>query len=444
MRMVFLETFLPIPLRTLRHLVLECSIHGIFMLPGKIPVQASTRQPAAESGDRDKDTIPTPRFLRSPSARNSFNPLEGRNFKNYGTDQQRIQISELHFDKFLTPHTFSCWKIRFKTEVRFCSNFPKEAKRRIKEVKMVNSVDDLKSPCSIQRITPFPDFELLDARIASALNKIIQNSCFKKEISLEEQKVLKADQFLCEKQIAYLIYDNFRVTCVNDSVLDYANLFSSVLRNDNIQEFDRRWDEIFLSMAQFPLDDILESLYKIRIRESEKIKTVLEVYNMEIHQKKTKPDYHKLMAMVKRSIKQNLRLKVGELSHTYWSTIRGNNVAFTKDKENVGNGKPTGSARKETNAVSSTMAVSVQKLRHRRLLLQNLRRNHKMWKIHLGVEVHLGEFLVCRASIILKVLERIHSVKSGIPRVHVLQVKSGMQIRGNVLFRTPSGRRTAQ
>ena len=100
---------------------------------------------------------------------------------------------------------------------------------------------------------------MLDARTA---NKIIQNSCFKKKVSLEEQKVLKADQFLRRKQIAYLIYDNFRVTCVNDSVLDYVDLFSIVFRNDNVQEFDRRWDEIFLSIEQFPLDDILESLYK--------------------------------------------------------------------------------------------------------------------------------------------------------------------------------------
>ena len=44
------------------------------------------------------------------------------------------------------------------------------------EVEMVNSVDELESLCSIQRITPFPDFEVLVARIASALNKIIQNS----------------------------------------------------------------------------------------------------------------------------------------------------------------------------------------------------------------------------------------------------------------------------
>ena len=33
----------------------------------------------------------------------------------------------------------------------------------------------------------------------------------------------------------------------------------------------------------------------------------LELYNMEIHQKKAGPDYHRLKTMVKRSIEQNLR-----------------------------------------------------------------------------------------------------------------------------------------
>ena len=46
--------------------------------------------------------------------------------------------------------------------------------------------------------------------------------------------------------------------------------------HDDIQEFDSKWDEILLSMTQIPSDDILESLYKLRIRESEKLNTVLE------------------------------------------------------------------------------------------------------------------------------------------------------------------------
>ena len=60
-------------------------------------------------------------------------------------------------------------------------------------------------------------------------------------------------------------------------------------------------------MTQIPSDEILESLYKLRIRESEKLKTVLELYNMEIHQKTARPDYHRLKTMVKRCIEQDIR-----------------------------------------------------------------------------------------------------------------------------------------
>ena len=60
-------------------------------------------------------------------------------------------------------------------------------------------------------------------------------------------------------------------------------------------------------MTQIPSDDILEGLYKLRRRASEKLKTVLELYNMETHQKKIGPDYHRLKTMVKRSIEQDLR-----------------------------------------------------------------------------------------------------------------------------------------
>ena len=54
------------------------------------------------------------------------------------------RISDLHFDKFPTPATFACWKIRFKTEVCTRSQFPTEAMQWIKEVELVDSVDDLK------------------------------------------------------------------------------------------------------------------------------------------------------------------------------------------------------------------------------------------------------------------------------------------------------------
>ena len=62
-----------------------------------------------------------------------------------------------------------------------------------------------------------------------------------------------------------------------------------------------------LSMTKIPPDDFLEGLYKLRVRESKKLETVLELYDLEIHQKKLGPDYHRLKTMVKRSIEQDLR-----------------------------------------------------------------------------------------------------------------------------------------
>ena len=206
----------------------------------------------------------------------------------------------------------------------------------IKEVEMVESVDDLKSSCSIRGIQML-NFEVLDARIASALNRIIHNTQFKRKVSLEEQKAQKEDRFLRGRQIAYLINDYLLFTGAHDAVLDnadsftttlgtsgsleqtipsrttptcsllYADLFTISLRNDDIQEFDSKWDEILLTRTQIPSDDILEGLYKLRIRESDKLKTVLELYDLEIHQKKAGPDYHRLKTMVKRSIEQDLR-----------------------------------------------------------------------------------------------------------------------------------------
>ena len=146
--------------------------------------------PHVMSERQTPDTTLDPRRQSGPSARNSFDPGEGRCSKNHGADQQRLQISDLHFDKFRNPATFACWLIRFKTEVRICSQFPTEAMLWIKEVEMVESVGDLKSTSPVRGIQT-PDFEILDAKIASALNRIIQNTRFKKKVSLEEMKAHK-------------------------------------------------------------------------------------------------------------------------------------------------------------------------------------------------------------------------------------------------------------
>ena len=55
----------------------------------------------SERRTQDQD----PRCQSGPSAKNSVIPSEGDSSKNYGSDQQRLQISDLHFDNFTTPAT---------------------------------------------------------------------------------------------------------------------------------------------------------------------------------------------------------------------------------------------------------------------------------------------------------------------------------------------------
>ena len=111
-----------------------------------------------------------------------------------------------------------------------------------------------------------------------------------------------------------MIYDYFRVTGAHDTVLDYADLFTITIRKDNVQEIVTRWDEILLSMSKIPSCDILENLHKLRTCESDHLKTVLELYDLEIHQKMSNPVYQRLKTMVKRNIDQKLRSRNFEAS----------------------------------------------------------------------------------------------------------------------------------
>ena len=86
------------------------------------PLHSSTVE-KSERRTQDQDQ----RCQSGQSAKNSVIFSGGDSSKNNGADQQRLQISDLHFDKFPSPATFACWKITFKTEVCTCSQFPTDA-----------------------------------------------------------------------------------------------------------------------------------------------------------------------------------------------------------------------------------------------------------------------------------------------------------------------------
>ena len=107
------------------------------------------------------------RCQSGPSARNSVVPSGGDAFKNSGADQQRLQISDLHIEKFLTPATFACWTIICRIEVYVCSQFLAQVMFWVKEVELLDSVDELRSSCSARGIQ-MKKFDVFGAEIVSA------------------------------------------------------------------------------------------------------------------------------------------------------------------------------------------------------------------------------------------------------------------------------------
>ena len=76
-------------------------------------------------------------------------------------------------------------------------------------------------------------------------------------------------------QLAFLIYEYFRVTRTHEAALNFSDRFSITLRANDVQGFDTRWYEVSVSTHKVLSDAILESLNKMQIRDSDQFKTVL-------------------------------------------------------------------------------------------------------------------------------------------------------------------------
>ena len=137
----------------------------------------------------------------------------------------------------------------------------------------------------------FPEFEMLDAKIASTLERIISNQYFRRRVNVEEQECSKKyDRFPRGRQLACMIFDHFRATGAHDA-LDLSDRVDVSSQGDDIQDFDTRWDQTPVSACEVPKENVLESLYKMKIRESVELQTALAMYEQKIDRDRTMPSY---------------------------------------------------------------------------------------------------------------------------------------------------------
>ena len=132
----------------------------------------------------------------------------------------RFLISEMHLGKFPDSMEFQSWKVNFKTEVCSKTADPHLAMNWIKEVEIEKSIDELTTSRSLLERTDFPDYDMLDAMIPSALKKASQHA--------------------------------------------RSLPFNIRLQNDDVQDFDVEWDQALLSASEIPTDVILGRIVQVK------------------------------------------------------------------------------------------------------------------------------------------------------------------------------------
>ena len=66
-----------------------------------------------------------------------------------------------------------------------------------------------------------------------------------------------------------MIDEYFRATGAYEEVQGLADLFTMSLQNDDVQDFNVRWDHALLSVSEMFSDPILKGLYKSKLQNSD-------------------------------------------------------------------------------------------------------------------------------------------------------------------------------
>ena len=220
------------------------------------------------------------------------------------------QIPETHLGKFPDPTEFQGWKVNFRTEVCSKAKDPRLAMQWIKEIEIAKSIDDLITSRSIwgKPISQITMNWMRWWRLHWKSFTIGRLTSDRKSVSKSSVLRITTD-FLRKRQIAFMIYDHFRSTGSYGGIQGLWDLFSIRLYNDDIQDFDQRWEQAVLLTSDPRADKILEGLYKSKLQDPSQLQSMMALYKQEILRRGGEPDYHRLRMCVTLHIDQTLRNK---------------------------------------------------------------------------------------------------------------------------------------
>ena len=88
-----------------------------------------------------------------------------------------------------------------------------------------------------------------------------------------------------------------------------SDLFKKRLQDDDVQDFDTRWDQALFAASEIPTEKVLEGLYKSKLQDSVQLQTVLALYEQENIRNNEPTSYSRLKTTVRRHIDQTMRTR---------------------------------------------------------------------------------------------------------------------------------------
>ena len=90
------------------------------------------------------------------------------------------------------------------------------------------------------------------------------------------------------------------------SMMFTSDLFNICLHNDDVQDFDARWDQILSGTSEMLPENVLEGLHRNKLQCSEQLQAVFAMSNPELNRDQEAPSCQKLRNMVRQHVAQTI------------------------------------------------------------------------------------------------------------------------------------------
>ena len=112
------------------------------------------------------------------------------------------------------------------------------------------------------------------------MDSILQGE-FKRKVQVKETELSLKGVPLTGRQITWMLYDYFKVSSNDGTLLDWNEILNVELKGDNLAQFQTDWEQTMLSINEIPTESMLESLLRKQLDKSEQLGNAMAGHDSE-------------------------------------------------------------------------------------------------------------------------------------------------------------------